>query len=239
MKAIWKVASVMALANLLALVAFGGWLQFSDRLDMVRVRAVREVFTETLTDEHTRVEQEEKDRVEEQRLADLAALEAAGGEPISADNRIRMQDELEEEGTAKLARMQHEMTVLRRMLADEQQRLDADSASFKAEQAAFNAERDRIRQIEGDGQFKIAVAAFSEIKASTAKNMLKEIMSGPTVDGGDGMSQVVSYLNAMDDDVRAKIIEEFAKEGPALAANLLERLRTYGLLAQVPEDIGG
>ena len=239
MKTIWRVVSVMAFANLLALMAFGGWLRFSDRFDMARVRSVREVFTETLTDEHARLEREEKDRVEEQRLADLAALEAAGGDPISAANRIRMQDELDEEGTAKLARMQREMTVLRRMLAEEQQRLDAGIASLKAEREAFNAERDRIRQIEGDGQFKIAVGAFSEIKSSTAKDMLKEIMSGTTVDGNDGMSQVVSYLNAMDDDVRAKIIEEFAKEGPALAANLLERLRTYGLLAQVPEGTGG
>jgi len=239
MKTIWRVVSVMAIANLLALVGFGGWLQFSDRFDMARVREVRLVFTETVTDERARVEREEKDRVEEQRLADLAALEAAGGEPINAETRIRMQDELEEEGTAKLARMQREMTVLRRMLAEEQQRLDVDISSLKAERDAFNAERDRIRQIEGDGQFKIAVGAFSEIKSSTAKEMLKEIMSGTTVDGNDGMSQVVSYLNAMDDDVRAKIIEEFAKEGPALAANLLERLRTYGLLAQVPEGTGG
>lgn len=239
MKTIWKVVSVIALANLLSLAGFVGWLQFSDRLDMARVREIRKVFTETLTDELDRQEREEKERAEAQRLADLAVIEAAGGEPINASRRIRMQDELEEEGTAKLARMQQDMVVLKQMLAEQQQRLDAEVDSLKRERDAFNAERDRIRKIEGDGQFKIAVRAFSEIKSSTATEMLREIMGGTTVDGNDGLSQVVSYLNAMDDDVRSKIIEEFAKEGPAVAANLLERLRTYGLLAQVPEDTGG
>jgi hypothetical protein len=238
MKTIWKVMSVLAIANLLALVGFGGWLKASDRLSMDRVRTIREVFTETLSDQIAREEQEEKDRAEEQRLADLAAKEAAGGEPIRAETRLVMLDELEQEGSARLARMQREMDVLKRMLAEQQQRLDADIATLERDRAAFDAERDRIRQVEGDDQFKIAVGAFSEVKSDMAKSMLAQIMTGTTIDGSDGKAQVVSYLNAMDSDVRSKIIEEFADDDPALAADLLERLRTYGLLAQATEDSG-
>ena len=41
------------------------------------------------------------------------------------------------------------------------------------------------------------------------------------------------------DRERSKIITEFEKTDPALAADLLERLRTYGLVASGPEDPGG
>ncbi len=238
MKSIWKIASVVAIANVLALLGFGGWLKVSDRLSIERVRAVREVFVETVGDQVSREEKEEKERAEAQRLAELAAIEAAGGEPIRASTRLVMLDELEQRGSARLARMQREMDILKRMLAEQQQRLDADIVALKRDRAAFDAERERITQIEGDDQFKVAVGAFSEVKSDMAKAMLAQIMSGQTIDGSDGKAQVVSYLNAMDGDVRAKIIEEFADEDPALAADLLERLRTYGLIARAPEGSG-
>jgi hypothetical protein len=46
-----------------------------------------------------------------------------------------------------------------------------------------------------------------------------------------GTDQVVAYLNAMEDRTRTKIITEFQKQDPALAAELLERLRTRATLA--------
>lgn len=186
MKSIWKIMSVVAIANVLALLGFGGWLKASDRLDIERVRAVREVFAETVGDQTAREEREEKERAEAERLAELAAIEAAGGEPIGADTRLVMFDELEQRGSARLARMQREMDILKRMLAEQQQRLDADIAALKRDRAAFDAERERITQIEGDDQFKVAVGAFSEVKSDMAKAMLAQIMSGQTIDGSDG-----------------------------------------------------
>jgi hypothetical protein len=45
----------------------------------------------------------------------------------------------------------------------------------------------------------------------------------------DGMDLVVGYLNAMDDRARSRIMGQFVQTDPALAGQLLERLRTRGI----------
>lgn len=45
----------------------------------------------------------------------------------------------------------------------------------------------------------------------------------------DGMDLVVGYLNAMEDRTRSRIMGQFVQTDPALAGELLERLRTRGI----------
>jgi len=49
-----------------------------------------------------------------------------------------------------------------------------------------------------------------------------------------GVDTAVTYLNAMDERPRGRIMTELAKADPALAADLLERVRALGQFAQVP-----
>src|SRR3569832_1531134 len=48
MKPVWTIISTVAVANLLALAGFVGWLRATDRLDMARVQKAREMFAVTL-----------------------------------------------------------------------------------------------------------------------------------------------------------------------------------------------
>ncbi len=54
MKKIWTILSVLAMANLLALGAFAGWLRSTGRNDMGRVRQVRPMFSEPVTQQQAR-----------------------------------------------------------------------------------------------------------------------------------------------------------------------------------------
>jgi hypothetical protein len=46
------------------------------------------------------------------------------------------------------------------------------------------------------------------------------------------MKRVTEYLNAMDERARGKIMAEFTKDDPALAAELLDALRRHGQFAR-------
>jgi len=57
----------------------------------------------------------------------------------------------------------------------------------------------------------------------------------PVMTGGP--EPVVAYLNALQERARNKIMAEITANDPALAADLLERLRTRGQIARTPEPV--
>ena len=67
-----------------------------------------------------------------------------------------------------------------------------------------------------------AVAAMWGVDVTTAKASLQALL-----DLGD-RDQVVTYLSAMDERRRTKIMTEFNKDDPTVAAGLLEALRMRG-----------
>lgn len=239
MKKIWTMISVMAVANMLALMGFVGWLQATDRLDLQRVRDMRSLYTETLTEQLDREQLEADQLAEAEKAKELAAEEALGGEPIDSADWLRINWELREQNSERLERLRRDVEDLKRTLADARAKLNADIEAFEKMKEAFDAERDRIARIEGDVQFKKAVSTYATLKPAAAVRMMIQMMGQTPADGTDGTVQVVSYLNAMDERKRSSIIGEFEKTDPALAADLLERLRNYGLGARGPEDPGG
>lgn len=239
MKRIWTLISVMAAANMLALMAFIGWLQVSDRLDIQRVRDMRGLFSETLTEQLAREQLEADQLAEAEKARESAAEEVLTGEPIDSADWLRINWELREQDSERLERLRREVDDLKRTLADARANLNADIAAFERMKEAFDAERDRITRIEGDVQFKKAVDTYATLKPAAAVRMMVQMMGQPPADGTEGTLQVVSYLNAMEERKRSSIIGEFEKIDPALAADLLERLRTYGLGVRGPEDPGG
>ena len=234
MKRIWTLISVMAAANMLALMAFIGWLQVSDRLNLQRVRDVRGLFSETLTEQFASEQREADQLAEAEKARGSAAEEVLNGEPIDSADWLRINWELREQDSERLERLRREVEDLKRTLADVRANLNADIAAFERMKEAFDAERDRITRIEGDVQFKKAVDTYAMLKPAAAVRMMVQMMGQTAGDGTDGPLQVVSYLNAMDERKRSSIIGEFEKTDPALAADLLERLRIYGLGARAP-----
>jgi hypothetical protein len=235
MRTIWTIVSVLAVANLLALAAFMGWLVLADRMDLGRVREIRAVLSETVSEQRARGEAEEQARLEaEAEAARLAAADPGVGEPVTAAQLVNLKLEFSELDEQRLMRLRREFDDLRRTLEAERRQLDEQRRALLAEIDEFNETRRRIAEVEGSEQFRKALATYRTLRPAEAKAMMQQLL-GPGVDEAGAM-EVVSYLNAMDERERARIISEFQKEDPALAADLLQRLRNHGIRTA---DAGG
>lgn len=223
-RGLWTILSVLAIANLLALLAFVGWLVSSERLDLDRFNELRETLSETIPAREARLEEEARD----------ARLEAAEAEeerralipPLTAADKLRNNAIAEEVDRQRLERLSREVRDLRRTIDRERSQLDERVELFEAEKADFERMRNRIREIEGEDQFRKAVTNLQAQRPEKARDILQALIDGGEVD------QAVAYLNAMGDRQAAKIIGAF--EDAALAADLLERLRTRGTETRAP-----
>jgi hypothetical protein len=223
-RGLWTILSVLAIANLLALLAFVGWLVSSERLDLDRFNELRETLSETIPAREARLEEEARD----------ARLEAAEAEeerralipPLTAADKLRNNAIAEEVDRQRLERLSREVRDLRRTIDRERSQLDERVELFEAEKADFERMRSRIREIEGEDQFRKAVTNLQAQRPEKARDILQALIDGGEVD------QAVAYLNAMGDRQAAKIIGAF--EDAALAADLLERLRTRGTETRAP-----
>lgn len=224
-RSFWIVLSTLALANLLAMIGFVGWLGASGRLDRDRVQRVRELFSETITAEEARTTAEAAQTKADALAA--AAAEEAKRPPISSSDRLALQAQYDAVMQQRLERTRETLNAMRGTLSDERAKLDKDLAAFHAERDKFKAMRDRIKAIDGDAQFGKALALYSSLKPTTAANALRTLLD----QGKD--EQVVAYLNAMDARKASKILAQFK---PALAAGLLERLRTRGIAVAGSEE---
>lgn len=230
MKRIWTVLSVIALANMVALGGFVGWLGQTGRLSKDRLHEVREMFTDTVAAEQARRDAEAKQAAE----VEAARLAVPSGKPRTASELVAMQVNATVEDLQRIERLRREVEDLQRTLRRDQASLDGQVASFQAERDEFNAMRERMREIEGGDQFKKSLSVLETVKANEAKQILDNLLT----DGAD--EQVVSYLNAMDERARSRILSEFIKVGQTeVAADLLEALRTRGLEARADGEPSG
>lgn len=240
MRTIWTALTVLALANLMALAGFIGWLRLSDRVDMPRVREVRKLFAETLTEQHAR---EAAAKAAEEAAAVAAAEKARNEtEPVPAADLLKIRLEAGEADRERLARWRREVEDLKATLQRDLDRLDAARKALADEQASFDARKQEIARLEGDGMFKKALATYEGLKPAVAAEMMLNLLRPDAATGvvnQAGADQTVAYLNAMEDRTRTKIITEFQKKDSALAAELLERLRTRATLASGPGILGG
>jgi len=231
MRTIWTILSIIAVANLLALLAFAGWLGNSGRLNEDRLERVRSMFSETIAEEAARLEQE---------AAEAAAAEAERPEllpdgPIATSAQLaELRAQAVEMDLQRETRVRREIDDLRRALQLERDVLDEERAAFEADRQEFEQMRAEINAVEGDEQFRKSLSVLSGMKAADAMQTLAEIHRQGETD------RVVSYLNAMEERIRTKIMSEFVKDGETqLAADLLERLRVRGLVAAAAEGSPG
>lgn len=221
MKTLWNILCVLAIANLLGIVGFVGWLAASDRLSMDRGRAIRAVLAPTLTQEAAQRTEAEAAQVAEAAKAKEAARFA--GTPESAAEQLDRNRAADDVGLQTAVRLRREIDDLRRQLIDERAKIDQDRAALRAEKDAFAQMREQIARNQGSEQFKQALGTLESQKPKDAQTMLQTLIDAQQYE------QAVAYLAAMQDRTRTKVMAEFVKADPKLAAELLERLRVHGV----------
>lgn len=241
MRIAWSALAVVAVANLLALAGFVGWLVHSERIDAHRLRTIREMLAETVREQAAR----------EQEVAEAIAAAEAAREPdpqmaISTAEMLGVRMELGRVDTLREERLRRDAQALRESLAQQERVLRQREEALRRERDAFEAERERIERVEGSQQFAKAVKVLEGLRPAEAAEMLRATIDGREAGGeqGDlaGIAGAVEYLNAMRERGRLKVMGEIARQDPELAAELLERLRTRGLAAAdagVTGDAGG
>lgn len=223
MRSIWLILSMLALANILALGGVLSWLGATDRLNSERITKIREMLAKPAA-----VEAEE---LAAQAVAHTQAAEKAAEEeklarpPIPAADRIAADQAEAELALQRMLRRQREIDDLGSQLLRRQDELDRREKELVDRIATFEAQKSKYLEIEGTAQFQTALTTLEGLKAREAKATLEVLMT-------DGRNdEVIAYLAKMDERKRSGIMSEFAKEQPAVAADLLERLRTRGVTA--------
>lgn len=226
MRSLWLIVTTVALANFLAILALVGWLAATGRLSAERVHAVRELFSATLEQEAALTAERERDEARAREDADRESFMRQA--PTRAEDALSRGLSAESEEVQSLSRLEREAQDLRRTFARELAQIEQARARLQREREEFEALRARLAELEGSEQFEKAVRLYQSLKPRQARDLLLTLINSGQIE------QAVSYLNAMELRTAGRIIAEF--EDPALAANLLERVRTRGLeVAASPE----
>ncbi|MBX3384232.1 MAG: hypothetical protein KF864_12065 [Phycisphaeraceae bacterium] len=245
MKSLVTAVGVIAAANLIALVSLIFWLHSTDRLDMDRVRHIRQVLAQTITDERAAAEA----AAAEQAAAALAQEQALNDSrpPLTAIEQLTARIQATSLDRERVERLRHDVELLQKRLADDSRRVAQDRAALEQERHAFEQRVTTMTASLADEQFRKAVDILATLKPAGAKEILAHMLRGTLPSQGDqrfdtitragGSSdpgeQVVRYLNAMEERARVRILAEFVKDDPAMAADLLERLRLSGRIGPV------
>ncbi|MCH8164181.1 MAG: hypothetical protein IH889_01085 [Planctomycetes bacterium] len=228
MRTAWNVFSFLAVVHLLAIAMFIGWLWHTDRLDSARLQDIQAMFAMTVP--------------QAQAAAELAAQEAEAQRQqqeqqfrrdhpdLSSRARLQLIAETQQEADRSMRRLDDVKKQLVQQLAIAAQQADELQAQVDAERRSWLQSIEAERKRRADTQFTKAVKLLEALPPKLAKTKIVEL-----VDSGK-ISQAVAYLNEMNQRAAGKLLAQFkTDEENRLATELLERLRTFGLDADVPE----
>lgn len=229
MKKVWTAILILLFANTFAAAGFLSWLVVSGRIDIQRLTYIREMLGETVEQEKARLAAEEAQLQESLAAADDGIPD---GPSRTASELVAMRLEATAVDRQRIERLRREVEDLQRKLRRDQSMLDSQASDFKEQREAFRAMRARLAEIEGQEQFRKSVELVNSLKSSDSKALLDVLLNEGR------QEQVVSYLDALEDRTRSRIIAEFIKDGQQdMAANLLESLRLRGLEPVADGDI--
>lgn len=228
LKNLWNAVGFLAIVHLLTFGVFVGWLAWTGRLDVDRIERMRSMLAMTIEDEAAeRAAAEEAAEAEWEAAATAARRERPG--PPSAE-QIAYANRQDQQFLETIRRSETDIDHLREQLVTQQRAIGQQRDQLAAERAAFEAEREWFNTLQEDEQFARVVALLERVPPAQAKAMIIGWMNDGDVESA------VSYLNAMNLAASRKVLREFRGDDELrLAANLLERLRTYGT---APEAAG-
>lgn len=260
MKTILNIIVVLAIANLLAIGGFIGWLRSSDRINWERAGEVRKLLSKTITDEKNEsLAAAVKADVEKKAAAEAAK---AARPPLTAEERLAARIEATKLDEERINRLHREVEDLQRGLAAERAALDGDKSVLAAQRKAFEESVKSTQLAQTDAQFQKSLTVLTTMKPAQAATIVQQLITtgqanfapvgggavggnGPLIANGSplpvaspasptqqlGLTDALRYLDAMDDRPRGKIITEITKTDPKLATQLLEQLRRRGEVA--------
>lgn len=235
MKRAWNVIAFLAIANLVAVGGFLGWLTATDRLSLDRLRSLRESWRMTVAEEKAA----EAKAVAEAEASKKAATEAArrSGAPESSGQKIEDRRQAQDVLDAQTTRLKEEARQLREQLAAKQQELDRQTALLDAARKEFEQRQAEWKDMAQNEQFQQAIGVLEAQDPADALKVLMALLDGgPATPAQPGEAAppgpargrkevVIRYLASMSDRKRAKIMAECIKTDEKLAAELLEDLR--------------
>ena len=230
LKSLWTGICVLGIANTLAIVMFFAWLKATDRLSPERIESARLLFAGTVSEDTAKKQAEAM--VVQQAAAKAEEEAKAALPPVTADLRAAIIREYEERTRQEKNRIQRETENLIETLTRRQEEFERERTAFNADKATFEKQRAEIIRIEGDAQFQKSLKVYQSLKPDAAKAMLQRLIDD------NKMEEVIAYLNAMKPSTGTKIVAEFQKADSTLAADLLERLKVYGLALAADEEFG-
>ena len=210
MKRIWNVFAVLAIANLLAIGGFVGWLGATDRLSVERLRSLREILKPTVAEQSA----------QEARLSTEAAAKTKAdaeatrrsGTPESSDQRIEDRRQTQDVLDQQLVRMKEEARQIKEQIQAKQADLERQAAALDAARKEFDQRQAEWKQLAQDENFQQAVGVLEAQKPVDAMKVLTAILDGaPLPQTADSSAPqknkreiVIRYLAAMADRTRAR-----------------------------------
>lgn len=235
MRTLWNITAFLAIVHLLALLMFIGWLGATDRLSMERADALRDIFAPTVAedealaaDREAEAEEDAEQQVAQQRLQ---------APPVSSASRITFDHAIAEQHRHAERRLEDAQKQIAEMIESQRASLEAERAALEAEKKAWTESIADEQEQRSSEQFMRAVQTLERLPAKQAKNMLVELMRQ---DGEQGLEQAVAYINAMNAFAASRVIRELKTDQEiGLATDLLEGLRTFGVLTEGDARQGG
>ena len=220
-KVLWPAMAIMAVANLIAILGFIGFLKFSDRLNRDRLHAIRTILATTITQEHQQTEADEK----------ALAAQAASAQKQAETDRANAGAETRNQHFRTIEQGQQE--IVDRARGDQQailQLLDARLAEVERREAELaQREKDvadfieRDRNLAKEAQFQKTVSLLAALKPDDLKAKIDVYLTQERYDF------VVDLLQALPARSASKLLSLYASDTEnRVAANLLLRLKDRG-----------
>ncbi len=220
-KLLWPAVSIVAIANLLALLGFVGFLVATDRIDRARLNRIRTILAVTIAQEQAAAAAEQEAAAQEAARAKREAetdVANAGVEAREAQFRsiAQTQDEI-------LRRARRDVQAIEQLIALRLAEVERREAELTAREAEVAKAIERDAALARDEQFRKTVTLLSGLKAEDLKAKVDVYLA-------DGLHDfVVDLLVALPSRSASKLLSLYADETEnRLAAELLLRLRERG-----------
>lgn len=221
-----KLIKILAIAHLLAVVGFIGWLFASGRVNAERLQRVREIFHPTIAQEQAMVAETETKTAEQVRLAEeqKRLLEA----PMPRTEQIVSAERFQQRAALAVRGLQDEQRRLLDDLSSRERGVTEREEALAKRQVDWETSIAEEKERQTKEQFRKAVRLLEAAPPKQGKDWILELVRTNRED------QAVSYLDAMNPAKSAALLKAFKGEGEAkVATDLLERLRQLGLESEI------